>query len=88
MPDLFEASREGKTLPGFEIVIGAVAGSLPAFFALAAGIGGEEYASRAKAFEEFAENPQDLLAGNVEQAGVCEYAVEVSGGELESQEIL
>ena len=67
---------------------GAVALVAPALLPIAAGVGAEEYAAGFQGRLQFLEYPRQGLAGNMEQHGVGEHAVEMRGRQIEFEEIL
>src|SRR3954469_16625661 len=88
MRQLDETGGRHVAAPALEIVIDAVASAVPAFFVMAMRVRREQHTTRLKRGAQLPQHARQLLAGDVKERRVGEYAVETALGQRELQEIL
>src|SRR6266852_4596390 len=86
--ELFKSGGSHKALPGFQIVIRAVAPAVPALLVVAVRVRAEQHAARLERRAQLAEHARQLLARNVEQHRIREHAVEARIGQIQAEQIL
>src|SRR5580658_2836019 len=88
MPERFEAGGRYPRGPAFEAPVRAVAFAAPAFFVVAAGVRGEEDATRFERAADLAQYSGQLAAGHMKERRVREDPVEPVGREGEREKVL
>lgn len=88
VPDLQETGPPHEAAPLLEIVVCAVATSVPALFIPAARVRGEKHASRSKACVELAEDSRDFADRDVEERSIGEDAVKAFVGQIQGEKVL
>src|SRR3954467_2174545 len=88
MRQLDETGGRHVAAPALEIVIDAVASAVPAFFVMAMRVGREQHTTRLERGVQLQQHARQLLAGDMKERRVGEYAVETALRQLEFQEIL
>ena len=86
--ELREARSRHHGVPAGPVVKYTVALAVPAFLAFAPGVGAEQDAARFQRGMQLPEDARQGQAGNVEQCGVGEHAVEARVGQVEFEKIL